>query len=156
VNPLERALLGLALVVLALFGSTNAADAQPALSADEMEFLREVTNPPYRNVPPIVPTAGHSWWDLAQLGRLVATHVRHGVDTLDVQPWLKRMNPTLTGKQATWFVVRATRIWAPDFLEWYIGCGDGPMCQQVMPKGAVTTAWGNPADLFPAYQYPPG
>ena len=155
-KPFRRALLGFAVAALTLLGSPQAAHAEPALSGDEMQFLKVVTNPPYPDVPPIVPSAGHSMKELAQLGRLVATHVRHGVHTLDVQPWLARNNPTLTGKQASLFVIEATRTWAPDFLKWYWGCGNGPTCEQVMPKGAVMTPWGNPADLTPAYRYPPG
>lgn len=156
VKSILRAFFSSLVSILMLLGFTEAAHAEPGLSGDEVEFLKDITYPRYRDVPPIVPTAGHSMQDLARLGRVVATHVRHGVDTLDVQPWIERNNPTLTSKQAALFVISATRIWAPDFLEWYWGCGNGPTCEQVMPRGAVTTPWGNPADLLPAYRYPPG
>ncbi len=156
-NPSFRAFLGLVVSILTLFvSSMHTAHAEPGLTADEVEFLQGITNPKDPSIPPIVPTNGHSMKELAQLGRTVAMHVRHGVDTLDVAPWFQQNNPTLSYKQADLFVIRATRIWARPFLEFYWGCGSGPTCKQVMPKGAVMTPWGNPADLFPAYQYPPG
>jgi hypothetical protein len=126
--------LGAAAAIALTLIATPLASAEPALTNDEITFVTTLAQGnPTAGIAPIVPTPGHTRWDLAQLGHQVANDVRHGVDLDTEEDWFRLSNPTLTVSQVSSLVVTAARLWAPDFARWYLDLTSNPS----WPAGAV-------------------
>lgn len=147
--------IALALIVAPL------ASAQPALTNDDIDFVTTLAHGnPAAGIAPVVPSPGHTQWDLAQLGHDVADDVRHGVNPFTEQDWFRLSNRTLSVGQVALLVTKAVRVWAPDFARWYFDCGTGPVCHEPLsafwPPGAVSVPWTVKPDDAPGFGGDPG
>jgi hypothetical protein len=119
----------------------------PALTEQESEFVTKLAKGAH-DAPPIHPAPGHTAWDLAQVGHLIAEDVRHGISpSVEGAAMMRTPGNTLSLKQWSFVTVTAVEIFAPHFAKWYWGpCGTGPVCDgdTDWPEGAVMTPWHTP------------